>query len=219
MRIEIGRKLEKLIKSRINRLFINKDDFTIVSNNCWGTFIYKKYGLPYQSPFINAIIFAPDYIELLENFSIQTLEKISFIEHSESKYRNELIEAEYYETGYPIGIIDGKYEIHFLHYTSAEDARLKWLKRIKRMNLNKLIFKLSDGDLFEDAMAKRFEDLPFKNKVAFVSKDFPECKSCITLEKFRGADRVRDEWKNSKKEFDVTDFINNMHIDEELTDA
>jgi len=65
-------------------------------------------------------------------------------------------------------------------------------------------------------MAKRFEDLPFKNKVAFVSKDFPKCKSCVTLEKFRRKERVRDEWKHSSKEFNTNSFINNMQENEGL---
>ncbi|QOY51425.1 DUF1919 domain-containing protein [Candidatus Sulfurimonas baltica] len=45
MRIEIRRNIEKFLKGKINRLRKNQDGFTIVSNNCWGTFIYKKFGL------------------------------------------------------------------------------------------------------------------------------------------------------------------------------
>ena len=216
MRIEFGRSIEKYIKSRINRLFINQDDFTIISNNCWGTFIYKKYGLNYQSPFVNLVIFAPDYIELLENFSVETLSNLSFIPHNESKHKDELTSLGIYETDYPIGILDNKYELHFIHYPSQEDAKDKWLRRIKRMNLNKMIFKFSDGDKFEDNMAKRFDDLKFKNKVCFLAKEHPELKSVVTLDKFRTQDRVRDEWKNSKEEFDVTNFINNMQTDEDI---
>ncbi|WP_455755659.1 DUF1919 domain-containing protein [Sulfurimonas sp.] len=216
MRIEFGRNIEKYIKSKINRLFIKEDDFTIISNNCWGTFIYKKYGLNYQSPFVNLVIFAPDYIELLENFSVNTLNNLSFIPHNESKHKDELISLGIYETAYPIGILDNKYELHFIHYPSQEDAKDKWLRRVKRMNLNKLIFKFSDGDKYENNMAKRFDDLKFKNKVCFLAKDHPELKSIVTLDKFRGQQRVRDEWKNSKKEFDVTKFINNLHINEDI---
>ena len=131
MRIEIGRKIEKYIKAKINRLFINKDDFTIVSNNCWGTFIYKKFGISYQSPFVNLVIFAPDYIELLENFSIETLNKLSFIEHKDSRHKEELMCLSLYDTDYPIGVLDNKYELHFLHYPSKKDAREKWLRRVK----------------------------------------------------------------------------------------
>ncbi len=216
MRIEIGRKIEKYIKAKINRLLINKDDFTIVSNNCWGTFIYKKFGIPYQSPFVNLVIFAPDYIELLENFSIETLNKLSFIEHKDSRHKEELMCLSIYDIDYPIGILDNKYELHFLHYPSKEDAQDKWLRRVKRMNLDKLIFKFSDGDKFESSMAKRFDDLKYKNKVCFVAQEFQDLPSVITLDKFRGSNRVRDEWKHSDKEFDVVKFINAIKTNEEL---
>jgi len=216
MRIEFGRNIEKFIKAKINRLFINKDDFTIISNNCWGTFIYKKYGLPYNSPFVNLVIFAPDYINLLENFSLEVLNKISFIEHSKSQHKDELISLGIYESDYPIGILDNKYELHFIHYPSAKDAKDMWMRRVKRINTNKIIFKFSDGDKFEDSMAKRFDGLKFKNKIAFFAKEYSKLKSVVTLEKFKGMSRVHDEWKNSKKEFDITKFINNLHEDEDL---
>ena len=216
MRIEIGRKIEKYIKAKINRLLINKDDFTIVSNNCWGTFIYKKFGIPYQSPFVNLVIFAPDYIELLENFSIETLNKLSFIEHKDSRHKEELMCLSIYDIDYPIGILDNKYELHFLHYPSKEDAQDKWLRRVKRMNLDKLIFKFSDGDKFENSMAKRFDNLKFKNKVCFVAQEFQDLPSVITLDKFRGSKRVHDEWKHSDKQFDVVKFINTMKTNEAL---
>jgi len=223
MRIEFVRKLERYIKGRVNRLFIHNSDFTIVSNNCWGTFIYKQYALPYNSPFVNLIIFAPDYLDLLENFSIDVLKKLSFIENTQSKYKDYLISIGLGELDYPIGILDNKYEIHFLHYSSVEEAKNKWLKRIDRINLNKMIFKFSDGDLFEsngtlfnEDMVERFDNLKFKNKVAFMSKDFPKYKSVITLEKFKGENQVKDEWKHSKKEFNVTNFLNNIYINEEI---
>ena len=213
MRIEIGRNIERFIKAKINRLRINQDDFTIISNNCWGTFIYKKFGLSYQSPFINLLIFAPDYIEFLENFSPDMLNKISFIEHKNSKHKEEMIKLNIYEQNYPIGFLDDKYELHFLHYTSQEDAKDKWLRRVKRMNFDKLIFKFSDGDKFEDSMAKRFDDLNFKNKICFTAKEHKNLDSVVNLEKFRDGERVHDEWKNSKREFNAIKFINNLQKD------
>jgi len=216
MRIEFGRNIEKFAKSKINRLFINKDDFTIISNNCWGTFIYKKYGISYNSPFVNLVIFAPDYIELLENFSIELLENISFIKQSDSKHKDELIKLGIYESAYPIGILNNKYELHFIHYPSVEDAKDKWLRRTKRINLQKMIFKFSDGDKFEDNMAKRFDNLVFKNKICFCAKKFPSLKSVITLKTFEGKNRVRDEWKNATEEFSVTRFLNNIYENEDL---
>jgi len=217
MRLEFGRNIEKYIKAKINHLYINKDDFTIISNNCWGTFIYKKYGIPYNSPFVNLVIFAPDYIDLLENFSIEILEKLSFIKHHESKHKDELIKLGIFESNYPIGILDNKYELHFIHYPSVEDAKDKWIRRIKRINLQKMIFKFSDGDKFEESMADRFDNLKFKNKICFCAQNFPSLESVITLKKFNGKGRVRDEWKNATKEFNVTKFINNLSESEELS--
>lgn len=212
MRIEIGRNIEKYIKSRIKRFFINQDDFTIVSNNCWGTFIYKKFGLPYNSPFVNMFIFSPDYIELLENFSFEILKKLSFIDRENSKYKEELIKLGFYDLKYPIGILDNRYEIHFLHYKFEEDARDKWMSRLQRMNFDKLIFKFSEDYNFENAMAKQFDDLNFKNKICFTTKKHDSLKSIISLKKFLGTDKVYDEWKHSDKEFDDIKFINNLQV-------
>ncbi|WP_304546537.1 DUF1919 domain-containing protein [Sulfurimonas microaerophilic] len=210
MRIEFARKIEKFVKAKINRLFIKEDDFSIISNNCWGTFLYKKYGIPYKSPFVNLLLFAPDYIKLVKNFSIETLEKLSFIEHSESKFKDELIRIGIYEDNYPIGVIDQKYEVHFLHYKTKEDAYDKWMRRIKRINPNKLVFKFSDGDLFEEWMGKEFCNLPYKNKIMFTSKELPEVDCNVYLPEFASKGRVRDEWKYSAKYFNSNDFINGL---------
>ena len=43
---------------------------TILSNNCWGTFMYKYCNLEFNSPFIGLFVFAPDYIKLLEEPSL-----------------------------------------------------------------------------------------------------------------------------------------------------
>ena len=150
MRIEFIRELERYVKSKINGLFIRHKNFTIISNNCWGTFIYKKY------------------------------------------------------------------ELHFVHYQSEADAEDKWRRRVKKINPKKMIFKFSDGDKFEEEMAERFDKLKFKNKVCFLASEHPKLQSVITLEKFRGTQRVHDEWKNSKKEIDEVKFINNIALNEEL---
>ena len=211
MRIEIGRKIEKYIKGKINRLRVKQDDFTIISNNCWGTFMYKKFALPYKTPFVNLFIFAPDYIELLENFSPELLTKITFIEHEKSKHKEEMIRLNIYKENYPIGILDNKYELHFLHYQSQEDAKNKWLARLARMNFDKLIFKFSASWKFEESMAKRFDDLNFKNKICFTGKEFKGLKSVVNLQAFKGKSLVLDEWKHTeKKEFDIVNFINNL---------
>ncbi|PCJ29072.1 MAG: hypothetical protein COA99_19885 [Moraxellaceae bacterium] len=65
-------------------------------------------------------------------------------------------------------------------------------------------------------MAQRFEKLKFKNKVCFLAKEHPELQSIVSLKKFKNQTRVRDEWKYSSKEFNVTQFINEMQIGQEI---
>jgi len=210
MRIKFIRKLEVYIKGKINRLKINKDDFTIISNNCFGTLIYKKFGLPYQSPFVNLFIFADDYIYLLENFSPKIMKNLKFIDKINSKYQKEINQDVNLKDYYPIGVLNNNIELHFLHYKSEEEALEKWSRRCEKINYNRLIFKFSDGDNCTYEHIKRFDKLPFENKFCFTSKEYPKIKSVIYLDKFKGQNRVRDEWKYFHNYYDIVKTINKL---------
>ncbi|MDD5716650.1 MAG: DUF1919 domain-containing protein [Sulfuricurvum sp.] len=210
MKIHFIRNFEKKLKGRINRFRIHQYDFSIISNNCWGTFIYKKFNLPYHSPFVNMFIFSEDYLRLLENFSPEILQTIRFIPHEASRHIPELKERNHYQLGYPIGVIGEDIELHFLHYKDEADARKKWEERVKRINYDKLLFKFSDSEGASDEMIRRFDALPLKNKLCFTAKPFPECRSVIYLSAFKHAKRVRDEWKHSEKAYDLMGLINEL---------
>ena len=210
MRIEILRNLEKYLKGKYFNLKINKNNFIIISNNCWGTFIYKKFGLPYNSPFVNLFIFPEDYIKLLEKFSKDYLCNIEFITKEQSKYKNKLIEYGEGYSNYPIGLLNKEVELHFLHYTSEEDALEKWNRRLEKMNFERLIFKFSDTNQCKDESIKKFDKLDLPNKVCFTAKQFPQLKSVVYLEKFQGQEGVLDEWKFSDKHYDIVKVINNL---------
>jgi uncharacterized protein (DUF1919 family) len=210
MRINFIRNIEKKIKGKLGRLRLKQTDFTIISNNCWGTFIYKKFDLPYQSPFVNLLIFAEDYIRMLENFSPNLFNGIYFIPHKESKHIIELTERKYLGLEYPIGVIGDEIEIHFLHYKSENEAKQKWEERIKRINYDKLLFKFSDSEICSDDLIYRFERLAYKNKICFTAKPFPHCKSNIYLPHFKNTTMVQDEWKHSEKEYNIVSIINNL---------
>lgn len=55
---EIGNKI--LATSR--RAKLTNTDFSIISNNCWGGHVYRRYGLPYTSPTVGMYFFSEDYI-------------------------------------------------------------------------------------------------------------------------------------------------------------
>lgn len=148
-----------LIKYK-NRVGLKNKDFTIVNNNYWSGFVYQKFGLEYRTPFIGLFIFTPDYIELLKNFKELIFKKLRFIDFNESKYYEQITKNKNYHE-YPIAIIGNNIEIHFLHYKSESEAEEKWKTRVKRINFNNILFKLSEDNLC------RYEDMKIlKNSIS-----------------------------------------------------
>ena len=177
----------------IRRIGLKGNNFTIVSNNCFAGFVYQKFDIPYNTPFVGLFILGSDYIELLKNFNILIKEKLVFIKGDESKYKDYLIKTNRFNK-YPIGKLGNDVEIHFLHYKSETEAQEKWNRRLKRMNFNNILFKFSDNDMSNLKLIKEFDNLPFKNKICFTSKDISNIKSQIYLRKYKNEQAVRNEW-------------------------
>ena len=204
-------KIKNIIKS-ITTFFVKKRvrklDFTIVSSNCWGTKIYQELGLPYNTPFIGMFFYAPCYIKLLGNIRGYLQFGISFTE--KSKY-DEANEARISNNYYPIGLINGDIEIHFLHSQDATECLNKWNRRLSRMNWNNLFISFTDRDLCNEEILKSFDSLPYKNKVCFTAQNYPDLKSCVQLPEFEDESYVGDIYTNfdvSKKHFNIIDWLN-----------
>ena len=71
-------KLRKIL-TWVRRIGLKGNSFTIVSNNCFAGFVYQKFGIKYNTPFIGLFILPPDYIELLKNFNELIKKKLIFI--------------------------------------------------------------------------------------------------------------------------------------------
>ena len=194
----------------LKRKLTNRN-FTIVSNNCWGGFVYKTFNLEYNSPFIGLFLFAPDYINLLKNFKNIINNELIFINPEESRYKDKLIEYGTFET-YPIGKLDDGVEIHFLHYTSKKEAKEKWNKRVQRIDMNNLLVKFSDRDLCSEELIYEFNKLKFKNKLCFTAKEYKNSNT-IVLKEFKGKECVENEWNYYKKYIDIVNIINSLKED------
>jgi len=202
------KKQQLKLKHLYYQYLLKGHDFSIISNNCWGTRTYQKYGLKYRSPFQSLFIFAPDYIKLIEDFSIDKLQIINFIKKEDSKYYLEINTGELKNIIYPIGVLKDGCEVHFQHYKSIEYAQEKWDSRVKRINLKKLLFKFSDGYLATDALITKFDNLKHKNKICFTAKDYPDLKSVVYMDRFLKDKKVSLEWKYDKYYISMHKFIN-----------
>lgn len=212
IRIILRRKYMK-ITAPLRKKFIHNDNFTIISNNCWGGFIYQSYQLKYFSPTIGTFFMANDYILYLENFQECLTKKIIFIDPKNSKYYEELRSNKKFGS-YPIGIIEidrgEKIEIHFMHYTSSQDALNKWQERTKRINLDKIIFKFNDQNGCTMNHIKRFEDLPYQHKLFFGTK--PYTKDCICIHASKNKSFIPTSYEpfGRSKYLNINKYINDL---------
>lgn len=190
---------EKREKRKL-RKSIRTTDFSIISNNCWGSFVYQKYGLEYQSPIAGLYILGHDFVKLCRNLQHYLNLELEFIKWEESSYYSVLKG----KAPYPVAKL-GDIEIYFMHYHSEQEAAEKWYRRAKRINPEKLIFKLSQREGCSKKDIEDFMALPLKNKVCFAYDEVPGTIHVPELKDFKG-----DEFPIVQKYFDELKLINEL---------
>lgn len=103
--------IENVLFRRLRRLELSQHDFTIISNNCWGGHVYRRYGLPYLSPTVGLYFYSDDYIKFVSDLDYYTKQTLEFISWRESKHKDELLSRG--QTNVPIGILGNNVEIIF----------------------------------------------------------------------------------------------------------
>lgn len=200
----------KLMKIRMmrpwNRIWrrrrLRNRTVSIISNNCWGGFMMKECGLPFNTPFVGLFMFDEDYVRMLESPEVLKT-PLRFISRAES--RHEISEPK----DYPIGVIGDGLEIHFLHYKSEAEARSKWERRVGRIDFDNLIVKFGDEDGPRPDLLERFDRLPYVCKVAFTARDYPEIRTAVKVPYYQEEGHVeRDLYKVSNEVWDFVDHAN-----------
>ncbi|WP_022765631.1 DUF1919 domain-containing protein [Butyrivibrio sp. XPD2006] len=162
-----GKFMRDHVRNKIDRARLKNKDFSIISNNCIGGVISHDLGLQFKSPTVNLLIKPDDFVKFLENFDY---------------YKNlEIVEIPYY-TDYPVGML-GDIPLFFKHYNTFDEAVAKWKERMNRINYDNLFIMMSDRFCMSYSSLERFEKLPFKNKVCFTAKDYPEFEHCVQVKK------------------------------------
>ena len=194
--------LKIIIRNKWARFRIRNTDFTIISNNCWGGFIYQMLKLPYNSPTIGLFMYASDYVEFCSNIKYYLDQEINFIELKDSKYYSEFKNR--VKDKYPIGKIND-IEIHFLHYKTETEAKEKWERRKLRINWENIIFKFSQRDLCSKKDISNFMKLDYKNKICFSYED--DIRDVIYIPELKTLG-YKDETEITLKYFKVIKYFN-----------
>ncbi len=140
---------------------------TLFCNNCTGAMVLHDYGLRFDTPTVNLYIPPNDYVEMLSDLNYYM--KADFVDISDGNK-------------YPIGLLGGKVRVNFLHYDTFEEAVTTWKRRASRVNYNNLwcVLVERDGTTYDDL--RRFDSLPFAQKVALVHKEYPGIKCAYKLD-------------------------------------
>lgn len=189
--------LRKILINNINKKRLKNKDFSIISSNCNGGGILHDLGVRFNSPFINLWMKPDDFIKFCKNINYYLNCRLCFVEEK--------------GVSYPVGVLED-IRIYFMHYTNADEAKAKWVERVKRVNFNNLYFMLTDRDECSYQNLKEFDDLPYKNKVVFTHKPYPEIKSSYYIKGFENQASVGMlmEYKNKfsvKKYYDDFDYV------------
>ena len=183
---EIRLKVNKIGSNfRMKKLKIKNP--TIISNNCWAGIVSQYLGIKYYTPTIGLYFFAE--------------------ETKDSKYYDEMIKKNHQDA--IIGKLDD-IEIVFLHMKTGKEAIEKWNKRVKRINRKHIIFKFCDQNNCTKEHIERFENLKFKNKICFTTKEYSGYKSVIWFkDQTKNTEVVRDYYE-SHKYLNIIEYINNI---------
>lgn len=188
-------------KKRKNRRLKNRD-VSIISSNCSGAFMYYDLGMRYLSPTVNLSIEMNDFVKMVKNLKwYMEQELVELNEKSE----------------YPMGIL-GDVKIYFIHYDSFKDAKTKWEERKKRINWDNIFIVGSEKDQCTYDTIKNFEQLPYKNKVIFTHKEYPEFSSAYCIKGFEEKEELgvitnfKDQILKRRylDDFNYVEFLNHM---------
>lgn len=183
--------LKSLRKQLTNR------NFSIIASNCNGGCILHDLDMRFNSPFVNLWIKPKDFIKMLKDIPYYMSKELVFTTEE--------------GIDYPIGLLEDL-RVYFQHYKSVRDAKAKWATRVKRINYSNLFIMFSDRDGCKESDLKEFDQLPYKNKVVFVNKQYPDISSAFYIKGFEGKESVGicsryKSFFSLKKYYDDFDYV------------
>lgn len=157
------------ITAKKRKALLTNTDFSIISNNCVGSLMYRLLNLKYTSPTINVIIDRKYFMD----FCYHLKEYCSVDMHELDKNAKKD-----YDTA--AGIINGPkglkdIVVYFPHDKNSKEAIRKWNYRKQRINYNNLFIVFDTHMYLQEDDFINFDKIPYKNKVIFIENDISLC--------------------------------------------
>lgn len=150
------------------RIGLHSKDFSIISNNCTGGYVYQYYGVAYNTPTEGLYFTTEDYLRIIQRPEYYFKHEVELIDPHES-----VLAKAGRKINHPVGKIDDV-EIYFLHYPDPDEALGKWYRRCSRINYKKLFFLLTETELMRDGHLQQFSGIieNGNNGVCLTMKDY-----------------------------------------------
>lgn len=182
---------------RRNRKRLKNKDFSLFSINCTGGCMSHDLGLQFRSPFVNLFLLPEDYLKFLADPKGYLALPLEFDTESELPY--------------PVAAL-GDVTVHFKHYDTPEQARDTWQRRTERINWDNLFVLMTDRDGCTREQLRRFDALPYRNKVVLTHLPMPDIASAAYIPGFEQEEQlgVCTEFVgpfSGKKVFDGFDYV------------
>lgn len=140
---------------------------TILSDDCWGGFVYHQLGLEFSSPLINIWWKRDEFGKFMQ-------EPLYYMNTELTMEREGCIA----KLEYPIGRLgtNGKYVyLCFVHDLSFNEAKIKWDRRVKRINKDNLFIKCAPNlrmtKLEQDLYIEEYVKLKNKKVLFYYNED------------------------------------------------
>lgn len=136
----------------------------------WGGGISHDFGLRFNSPTVNLMIPANEFVSLLSDIN---------------QVNDEIIKVST-EEKYPVGLLANQYMLHFIHFKTFNEAVSILRKRSRRINKYEpyLILVETASCSYRDIV--KFDKLPYKHKIALVHCEYPSVKCAKVIRGFDG---------------------------------
>ncbi len=159
--VELGVELNKIVNGRVFkkplfdfRLYskLKKNPVTIITDDCWGGYVYNYLDLEFSSPLINTLYNEDEYSRFIQ-------EPLFYLQSELTMVR----EGDLRKGIWPIGRLgeSGKYvQVQFVHNVDFQEAKQQWDRRKKRINQDNIFVKM--GFTISDESVKSYIDA-FRN--------------------------------------------------------
>lgn len=177
LRRRIAPKFRDKVNQEIREKLKDTKEFTIFSNNCLGGVFYHDAGRRFTSPLINTAMDGEDFLKFLSNPKHYLSSEMEFFKWPGRDF--------------PIARIDD-IEVNFVHYKTPEECIEKWKSRAERIVWDNIFIVATNHDgMYQEKCMKLFDELPYKNKIMFVSNEYPQYPWAISIKQFKGRYQCR----------------------------